>query len=53
MGKNWTMMDQAMFESDVRDSILAEVTYFNSKPNYDDMEEVDFDEFCSTFYAEF
>lgn len=49
----WTYADQMNFEADVRDSILAETGYFRSTPQYDDMREVDFYEFCDPLFNEF
>ena len=53
MGKNWTVKDQIMLESDIKDSILAEAAYFKTEPKYNDLEEVEFDEFCNSFFSEF
>lgn len=53
MNKNWTYEDQMIFESDLKDSILAGVAYFNSTPSYDVLEEEDFDDFCDPFFEEF
>ena len=52
MGKNWTAEDQMIFESDIKDSINAGVAYFNTKPSYNDIKEIDFNEFCSSFFKE-
>lgn len=51
--KNWTKEDQIIFESDVKDSVIAAAAYFNSKPNYNDIEEVDFNDICDSFFKEF
>ena len=51
--KNWTYEDQMMLESDIKDSILAGAAYFDSKPNYEDLEEEFFDEFCDSFFETF
>ena len=53
MNKNWTYKDQMMLESDIKDSILAGTAYCNSEPAYNDLEEVDFNEFCDSFFIEF
>ena len=53
MNKNWTYEDQMIFESDLKDSILAGVAYFNSTPRYDVLEEEDFNDFCDSFFEEF
>ena len=50
MNKNWTDKDQMIFESDIKDSILAGTVYFDSIPRYDDLEEVNFDDFCDPFF---
>ena len=50
MGKNWTYEDQMVFEADVRDSVVAAVAYFGGEPEYKDIEGVDFDEFCDSFF---
>lgn len=52
-GKNWTIEDEMMFESDLKDSIIAGAAYFNSHPSYCDLKEVDFDEFCDSIFKEF
>jgi hypothetical protein len=53
MNKNWTYEDQMIFESDLKDSILTGVAYFNSTPSYDVLEEEDFDDFCDPFFEVF
>lgn len=53
MGKNWTVRDQLIFESDLKDSIIANPAYFSDDPAYKDLEGVDFDEFCDPFFKEF
>ena len=51
--KVWSAIDMLIFESDVKDSIIAGAAYFNTEPSYKDLEGVDFNEFCNTFYEEF
>lgn len=53
MGKNWTIEDEMMFESDLKDSIMAGAAYFNSYPSYYDIEEEEYNEFCDSFFEEF
>ena len=54
MEKNWTDNDQALFESDLKDSIVADVAYFNSMPRYNDStERENFDEVCDSFFEKF
>lgn len=53
MSKKWTYEDQMIFESDLKDSIMAGAAYFNTDPSYKDLEEVVFDEFCDSFFEEF
>lgn len=53
INKNWTIEDELMLMSDVKDSINAGSGYFNSEPRYNDLEGVDFDEFCNSFLEEF
>ena len=52
-GKNWTIEDEMLLESEIKDSIMAGAAYFNSEPSYSDIEEVDFDEFCDSFFKTF
>lgn len=50
---NWNYEDQMAFESDVKDSINAEVAYFHCNPSYNDIqEEKDFNECCYSFFTE-
>lgn len=54
MSKNWTYEDQMIFKSDLKDSILTGAAYFNSTPNYNDLEgEEDFDDICDSFFEGF
>ena len=50
MGKNWTIEDQMIFESDVIDSIAADVAYYDLEPSYNDYMEVDFNGFCDSIF---
>ena len=53
MGKNWTYQDQMNFESDIKDAILAETAYCGSAPQYKDLGEEDFYDFCDSFFQRF
>ncbi len=48
--EKWSYEDEMMLESDIKDSIIAGAAYFNSRPSYDDLNEVDFNEFCDSFF---
>ena len=54
MMKDWSAIEVMIFESEVKDSIVADAAYFNTRPNYKDLEEeVDFNEFCDSFCEKF